>query len=484
MSQDQKTSLKATFVTDLFSNLVARSLSAQHIQLPKEQFDYALSKNIHDKMQEIKSDICSLDGSRFRQGYTQFINIINQSGSHFPEKPDEKSLTQLRSYIQEVPELMKIYDTVLLYRDFEYLINTINTMDFKPEAINKFATRVDIISPDLSEEDSASLKNGVAQLHNKYAEKLSQETSPAQSSDYQPLYEGYLNDYFYRQVAYQAENDGKIYTPAAIKAKATQLRKKTIQEIKDDFCSLIPLQSDKGYNKFIDLCGLSGIMQYIDASQQDDFIKQHIQNVPELNEIYQVWDLCADYATIADKTYKASSNEISYFEENVKSHENILSTNNIASLHYGIAALYDKYMSDNSDKLNSDGIEKNKKNSFSHLLIALKLTDNPQTINECMRVAPYSHNINIEVEKACHRALTKRGLSNHTKYNLYRILYNTHLREHKKIGFVFGPDAKKIASHEKEAAKYYTEAKKYARGSDTVELDIPLIKESKRNYYH
>lgn len=481
-------SLKPSYVNELFTSLVQDACAQQGIELTKEQLHQEVLGNIASTLQSITSDICSLDQQRFMNGYKKFVYIINQSGSSFSDTPDKKSLNAIHTYINDVPELMKVYNTVRLYRDYEYLLNTVDTMDFKGQNINKFEHQVVSIASSLPDEDCQSLRNGVINLHSKYAEKLSQQNSSNAATDYQPLNEEYLSNYFLQQAYMQIANQPKEYSLPALKAKATKLRKQTLGEIKDNICSFTPLRSNKGYDQFIEVCGLTGIIDYIDANQQSDFVAQHIQNVTELKEISHVWDLYTDYLALSDGSYKLSSSEIFYFEEKVLNAENSLSANNIADIHYGIASLHNKYLSENNDKLNhnklAETLDRTKKSYTSHLLVALKLTDNPETINKCLYDAPFSHAVNEEAGKACMRALQKKGLSGHDKFNLYRILYNTHLREHRKIGFQLSKDVEKAALHQQQAEHYYNQAKKYATGSEKAMLDIPLKLKHKNTSYN
>ena len=480
MSQNQQNALHPDDLKELFTSLINDSVQRQGIDLSDVQLAQEVELGIRNTINNIKSNICSLDSERFTEGYEQFIYLINKFGADFSNTPNKESLKQIRDYISEVPQLMQVYDTILLYRDYELLVGAVNTMDFKPQSINRFEHRVQKISSDLSNEDCNSLLDGLATLHSLYTDKILQKKKKtATQQEIYALPEDYL-DLYYQQVALEThpqETDEK-----KLELLASQLKSEDLQQMQNDFCSFNEKSSKDAYAKFLAITGFDSIIQEYNLPEDEisSKLKIYIQNVPELVELYDLRNLHKNVSELNSQAKHPTADTIYHenildFYQQILSHresskELYLSDANLANFEYNLVSLCRKCDDPDFELY---------KNMCRDVLY---LSDNPQHIAEIYNlftppdnneVKPFrpSHGINEIVKNTCNRILENKKdyLSQQDFYNLYFILGQAYRRTQNKAGFMMKNDYKHMQESNNDAFRYFLLACDHAQTPSAAE---------------
>lgn len=479
MPQKQQNVLQPNDLYDFYAGLIKDAAEKQNIQISNDQLALETKRQINIELQKIKSDICSLNSDRFMSGYAQFVWLINNI-SHvspdFSDIPNKETLKQIRNYINEVPPLMQVYDTILLYRDYERLVGAVNTTDFKAQRINQFEHRVQKISSHLSDEDNNSLLDGVVTLHNLYTNNILQKKKKiATQQEIYALPEDYLDTYYFQMALNMLQQNSKEIDNGELTQTAQKLKSEDLQQMQDDFCSFDEKSSNEAYAKLLAMTGFDSIIQECNLSEDEISLglKSYVQNVPELAELHDLMQLSTQITNLNKQAKLPTATTIYHedlleFRKQILSHresskELHLSDANLANFEYNLISLCQK-CDDPSFELY--------KNMCRDVLY---LSDNPQHIAEIYNlftppenneVKPFrpSHSVNEIVKNTCNRILENKKdcLSQQDFYNLYSMLGHAYRRTQNTAGFIQLDKRKHMEESNTIAFNYFLLACNYA----------------------
>ncbi len=467
MSENNK--LPKNYLYSLFSNHAKEAADAYGQSLSKADLAEYAKHYSQGVIQGLKDGVCSLKEDEFKTAYSSFIDLVNYSGSNFSYHPDSNSLQTIKQYVSDVPELASFCDLVDVYKEYDHIKRNIGSFDFDIKEIKQFHDTINSL-PDISLTNRASLFVGLGNLYMSYGQSQQEQPLPQTEQEFEALPENHLQEFFRQQIIDELLEDGKN-TDQEISQELIEERKNAeIQATIDDLCSFDPERYNFAYGYFLDMTGLRDSLDNIPNEKVDTVIGNRIQNIPELQELYDLaclylesgfLDEQAQNKSLSKETIEDYHNRVLQHKES--SSDTTLSDSNLANYEYKIIKLYQKIDDVSAENLRDLCIDvlcsSNKPKDIKEIFSLFQ----PPLKNETKPFSPSKY-INEITQDNCNRLLETRkdNLSDQEFYILYTILGDTYRRSINKSGFRQKEKLAHMEESNQRASRYYELAYTYA----------------------
>lgn len=465
----QYSKLPQDYLYNIFVNQVTEFLQSQGQNPQKVNLKEYTEQYVQGVFQGFKDGVCSLNEENFKTAYNSFIDLINVSGSNFSYRPDKNSLKAIKEYVADVPELTSFCNLIDVYKKYDQLNRNIGSYDFDEKEIKQFHETINTLS-DISLTNRSSLFIGLGNLYTAYGQSQAEPILQQTNQELPPLPENYLQLYYEQQISYELAENGANIDQEQFEKMVEERKETELQTIIDDICSFDPEHYNSAYFHFLDIAGLRDGWDDIPAEKVDTIIGNRIQNVPELQEIYDLACLYLETNLLDEdaQNKNLSKEDVENYHDRVLKHkenycDTSLSDANLANYEYKIIKLYQKLDNVQAedikdlciDVLCSSNNPKNIKEIFNMFQPPIK--------NETKLFSPSKY-INEITQDNCNRLLEtqKDCLSDQDFYNLYTILGDTYKRSINKSGFRQREKIDHMEESNQKASRYYELAYTYA----------------------
>lgn len=467
MSENNK--LPKNYLYSLFSNHAKEAADAYGQSLSKAELDEYTKHYSQEVIQGLKDGVCSLKEDDFKTAYSSFIDLVNYSGSNFSYRPDSNSLQTLKQYVSDVPELASFCDLVDVYKEYDHIKRNIGSFDFDIKEIKQFHDTINALS-DISLTNRASLFVGLGSLYTAYGQSQQEQSLPQTAQEFEPLPENYLQEFFEQQITNELLEDGKDVNQEISPQQVEERKNDELQATIDDICSFDPERYNFAYGYFLDMTGLRDGLDNIPDESVDTTIRNRIQNIPELLELYDLACLYLESGFLDEQAQNKSLSKetIEDYHNRVLKHKESssdtgLSDSNLANYEYKIIKLYQKIDDVSAENLKYLCIDvlcsSNKPKDIKDIFNLFQ----PPLKNETKPFSPSKY-INEITQDNCNRLLEtmQDNLSDQDFYIIYTILGDTYRRSINKSGFRQQEKLIHMEESNQQASRYYELAYTYA----------------------
>lgn len=462
MSKNNQSKLSQDYLYAFFEQSAIEYAQQEGIDLKEVDIKEYTQWYVNDLIiQNLKDGVCSLNRKNFEKSYSCFINIVNYPEVKFSAFPDETSLRSVREYVADVPELVQFCDLVDAYKKYDSLRRNIGSYDFNEE--KEFFNFHEIInslsaSSAISSENRRQLFSGLCALYSTL-EKSQASQEQQEQQEIPPLEEGYLQQYYKEQIQGELNEINQEVTNEELERMVESRKESELQRIKDGICSFNPDTYNEAYGEFLNITYLSEVLANVEDEEIQAAIENHLQNVPELKELYDFATLYLQTRYLVDqnKSGKLSQDDVdevynSLMKYRQNGEDNRLSDANLANFSFAIAKLYEKCDMEDTEIIDDLYDE------------ALRSSDNPQIIRASFKYFKYTSDVNATTQESCNRVLANRKdqLSDLDHYYLYLTLGDSYSRHKHRADIEQSSKREHRAVSNAAASKYYEAAFTYA----------------------
>lgn len=461
MSENNQNKLTPDSFYGLFNEQVVEFLQnegfdTRQVDLKKHISDYA-----QGVVQALKDGVCSLDANNFETAYQSFIDLVNCTGVEFSYRPEPAALQAVKGYVSDIPELAGFCDLVDVYNKYDFLKRNMGAPYFDKKELSNFHDTINNIT-NITDDNRADLFGGLGKLYLAYQQSQkgqSQQQEQQEQQEIPPLEEGYLQQYYKEQIQGELNEINQKVTNEELERMVESRKESELQRIKDGICSFNPDTYNEAYGEFLNITYLSEVLANVEDEEIQAAIENHLQNVPELKELYDFATLYLQTRYLVDqnKSGKLSQDDVdevynSLMKYRQNGEDNRLSDANLANFSYAIAKLYEKCDMEDTEIIDDLYDE------------ALRSSNNPQIIRASFKYFKYTSDVNATTQESCNRVLANRKdqLSDLDHYYLYLTLGDSYSRRKHRADIEQSSKREHRDNSNDIASKYYETAFTYA----------------------